>query len=361
MRSMVKKRVALVIPAYNEGKVIKGVIVELKKVFKKSNYNFQIIVVDDGSKDNTAEKAQSAGAIVIKHILNMGSGSATSTGLSYASQKNFDIATTSDADGQHAPQDILRGVDKLVRSKTDLLIGSRFINHQSMSQAKVLGNKGLSFITYLLFGINVTDSQSGLRIFSKRALESLKWKTSGYEFCSEMIWRAKQLKLKIGEYPIKAIYTDYSTSRGRIIGTPIILSSHSCASDFWNFSMSRYLILVILNTPLVIAALLSAFIDFKMGRTSIKVFFRHVILWLFIFAGLACTKFIYESLFSHGLTQTEPLSLFDVIEITGIIFVLFMESRSRIKIGTLERRVQDLHQELSIRLSGDTHSKPKKR
>src|SRR5580698_11514358 len=103
MGNSYNKRVALVIPAFNEGKVIKRVVTELGKVFQKSNYDFEIIVIDDGSKDDTVKQAETGGAFVIKHILNMGSGSATSTGLSYAHQKDFDIATTSDADGQHAP------------------------------------------------------------------------------------------------------------------------------------------------------------------------------------------------------------------------------------------------------------------
>jgi hypothetical protein len=60
-----------------------------------------------------------------------------------------------------------------------------------------------------------TDSQSGLRIFSRKSIEQLRWKTSGYEFCSEMLWRAKQQKLKLSEYPIEAIYTDYSKSKGQ--------------------------------------------------------------------------------------------------------------------------------------------------
>ena len=79
----------------------------------------------------------------------------------------------------------------------------------------MLGNKGLSLITKLLFGINVTDSQSGLRIYSRRAIDNLDWKSTGYEFCSEMIWRAKQAGMTIGEYPIKAIYTDYSRAKGQ--------------------------------------------------------------------------------------------------------------------------------------------------
>lgn len=208
-------RVALVIPAYNEGPVISQVLSDLHEVFKSSGYEYQIVVVDDGSRDNTVQEAQNAGAYVIKHILNTGSGGATATGLSYAYQNGFDIATTSDADGQHDAEDVLKGVCILAKSEVDLLIGSRLINRAGMSRVKVLGNRGLSFITYLLFGINVTDSQSGLRVFSRRALAGLKWKTSGYEFCSEMLWRARQIGMNINEFPIRAIYTDYSKAKGQ--------------------------------------------------------------------------------------------------------------------------------------------------
>ena len=212
---MTKKRVALIIPALNEGAVVGQVVKDLDAVFSKSKYDYLIIVVDDGSKDSTAEYASKGGAFVINHILNTGSGGATATGLSYASQNGFDIATTSDADGQHDPQDILRGVKMIEDSDIDLLIGSRLIDKSGMSRVKVLGNTGLSLITSLLFGVRVTDSQSGLRVLSKRALSELKWKTSGYEFCSEMLWRAKQLGLKMDEYPIKSIYTEYSAAKGQ--------------------------------------------------------------------------------------------------------------------------------------------------
>lgn len=208
-------KVALVIPAYNEASVIGRVVKDLHEVFKSSSYDYQIVVVDDSSRDDTSGEAKKAGAHVIKHILNTGSGGATATGLSYAYQNGFDIATTSDGDGQHAAEDVLKGVYILAKSEVDLLIGSRLINKAGMSRVKVLGNRGLSFITYLLFGINVTDSQSGLRIFSKRALSGLKWKTSGYEFCSEMLWRARQIGMNIDEFPIKAIYTEYSKSKGQ--------------------------------------------------------------------------------------------------------------------------------------------------
>lgn len=208
-------KVALVIPAYNEATVIASVIEDCKKTFAKSDYNADIVVVDDGSVDDTATVARKAGAHVIAHVINSGSGAATATGLSYAQSRGYDIATTLDADGQHAASDVLAGVRRIADGQADLLIGSRVITKGNMSLLKKFGNWGLSFITFMLFGINVTDSQSGLRVFSKTALRELRWKTSGYEFCSEMLWRANQAKLRIGEFPIKAIYTDYSKAKGQ--------------------------------------------------------------------------------------------------------------------------------------------------
>ena len=212
---MSKKKIAFIIPAFNESTAIVGVLSDLKKELKKTSIPYEIVVVDDGSKDNTAELATNEGVTVIKHVLNTGSGGATATGLSYAQQNGFDYAVTLDADGQHKASDAINGVKIAQEINTDLLIGSRLINPDGMSKVKLLGNKGLSTITFLIFGVSVTDSQSGLRIFSKKALEQLRWKTSGFEFCSEMLWRAKQLKLVIKEYPIEAIYTEYSKAKGQ--------------------------------------------------------------------------------------------------------------------------------------------------
>lgn len=211
-----KKRVCIVIPAFKEAAVIYDVLTHTKKVLAKDKqHSYEIVVVNDGSPDNTSSEAARAGVTVIDHILNSGAGGATATGLSYAHQNGFDAAATMDADGQHKPEDVIRGVNELLSSDTDLLIGSRLIDSKGMSRVKVLGNKGLSFVTYLLFGINSTDSQSGLRIYSRNALARLEWKSHGYEFCSEMLWRAKKIGLKMDEYPIEAIYTDYSKGKGQ--------------------------------------------------------------------------------------------------------------------------------------------------
>ena len=115
--------------------------------------------------------------------------------------------------------------------------------------------------------------------------------------------------------------------------------------------MSRYTVLVILNLPLIIAGVLNSVVSFKLGRVNQRRFIVRLVFWLSIFAGLVFAQPIYSFLFSKHLTQTEPLSLFDVIQITGIVFTLFIANQAYTKVDLLERRVQDLHQELSIRLS----------
>lgn len=215
MATLRHTHVCIVIPAYNEATAIGKVVDDIKKTFQKSQYLAEVVVVNDGSKDDTSKVAKQHGATVVDHILNSGAGGATATGLRYAEINGFEIAATMDADGQHAPKDVLRGIKKLSANGLDLLIGSRLIDSKGMSRVKILGNQGLSLITRVLFGIKTTDSQSGLRIFSKNALQQLRWKTSGYEFCSEMLWRAQQADLIIAEYPITVIYTDYSRSKGQ--------------------------------------------------------------------------------------------------------------------------------------------------
>lgn len=212
---LLTKRICIVIPAYNEGPVLGSVVNDIRRALSKRNINYEIVVVDDGSTDDTHDIAIKSKAKVIKHIVNSGAGRATATGLRYAQINDFDLAVTMDADGQHLSQDVLAGIENAFERETDLLIGSRLIDSDGMSRVKVLGNKGLTLITKLLFGIKTTDSQSGLRVFSKDALHKLKWRTSGYEFCSEMLWRANNLGLKIDEFPISAVYTEYSVSKGQ--------------------------------------------------------------------------------------------------------------------------------------------------
>lgn len=115
--------------------------------------------------------------------------------------------------------------------------------------------------------------------------------------------------------------------------------------------MSRYLILLLLNLPFITLAILGAVTKYKLKHTTKKRFIAQILLWLVILAGLISAEPIYNWLFQNQLTQTEPLSLFDVIQITAIIVIFYLSNRSRTKIEKLEERIQDLHQELSIKLS----------
>lgn len=115
--------------------------------------------------------------------------------------------------------------------------------------------------------------------------------------------------------------------------------------------MSRYLLLILLNTPLICVAILGAITRYKLKRSTKNQTVLQIILWTLIFTGLVSAKFIYEWLFSHKLTETEPLSLFDVVQITALITLVFIANRQRIKLDSIEQRLHSLHQEISIRLS----------
>ena len=115
--------------------------------------------------------------------------------------------------------------------------------------------------------------------------------------------------------------------------------------------MSRYLLLIIFNLPFIIAGLASSVVAYKLNKISKKKYIFRCLLWTAILVALIFADPLYKFLFSNNLTQTEPLSLFDVIQITGIIIVLFIANQAYYRVALLEKRVQDLHQELSIRLS----------
>lgn len=198
----------IILPAYSEGKVINEVI----KSIQKEGY-FNIIVVDDGSNDNTYEQAKSTGVIVLKHSINRGKGAATQTGIDAAKLLDADIIVTMDSDGQHNPKDIKKLLKPILDNEADVVIGSRMINNKDMPKSRVIMNKIANLITYIFFGVMVTDSQSGFRAYNRKAYTSVYTYMDRYEFESEMLGQIKNAKLRIKEVPIKVIYTDYSKSK----------------------------------------------------------------------------------------------------------------------------------------------------
>ena len=199
----------IILPAYNEGKVIKKTIEDIKKEGFKN-----IIVVDDGCKDNTVKEAESAGAIVVSHPINRGKGAATQTGIDAAKLLNADIIVTMDSDGQHNSKDIKKLVEPIEKGEADVVIGSRFLEeNKEIPKARVMMNKIGNIVTYIFFGAMATDSQSGFRSYSNKAANSIYSYMDRYEFESEMLGHIKKAKLKVTEVPIKVIYTEHSLNK----------------------------------------------------------------------------------------------------------------------------------------------------
>lgn len=201
----------VVVPAYNEEKTIGKVLDELLTVFPRE----RIIVVNDGSEDRTEEIAKSKGVRVLTHVINRGLGGALGTGIEYAIKKGAKIIVTFDADGQHLVEDALKVMKPVVEGKAELAIGSRLKGDISqMPLVKKIGNIGLDIITAIFSGKYVSDTQSGLRAFSRRCAEKVKITCDRYAVSSEIIVKATKNKCRIVEVPIKAIYTEYSKKKG---------------------------------------------------------------------------------------------------------------------------------------------------
>lgn len=201
-------KIYIVIPAFNEGSVICDVIKEIRA----SKYN-NIIVIDDGSFDQTYENAKKEnGVIALKHFLNRGKGAAAKTGIEAAKMLDADVVITIDGDGQHNPDDIARML-KLIDDGFDVVLGSRLKNPKGMPIWKIAANHFGNFCTWAIYGLWVTDSQSGFRAYSKKAISLIDTKTDRYEYDSEVIREIYRNKLKFTETPIEVRYTQYSMSK----------------------------------------------------------------------------------------------------------------------------------------------------
>lgn len=204
----------IAIPVYNEGPVIKNVIKSLPSKLSGIK-KISVLAVDDGSTDDSKAQIKKTKATLVSHHTNLGVGCATATGLEAARRMGADIAVTFDGDGQHDPSDIPKVIWPILEGRFDLVIGTRLVNSKGMPLIKKIGNWGLNFITYLLAGKWTSDSQSGFKAFSHRALKRMDLDSAGYEFCSEIILEATREKLKITEIPIKVIYNRYSRRKGQ--------------------------------------------------------------------------------------------------------------------------------------------------
>jgi glycosyltransferase involved in cell wall biosynthesis len=208
------RKLVIVMPAYNEAAVIGEVLGGLPAEVAGFS-TVETIVVDDGSWDNTAEIAREAGAVVLRHVLNRGLGGALGTGLRAALLRGAEVIVTFDADGQHRPEDIEPLVGPILQGEADVVIGSRLLNLEGMPAIRVVINWTANMVTYLLFGIWTTDSQSGLRAFSRQAAERIRIRTNRMEVSSELLMEIRRHDLRLAEVPVASVYTDYSMRKGQ--------------------------------------------------------------------------------------------------------------------------------------------------
>mgnify|MGYP003716673511 CR=1 FL=1 len=180
-----------------------------------------VLVVDDSSADSTSDVARKAGAQVLRHALQRGAGRATATGLQAALRLGADFIVTLDADGQHLPEEIPAVVEPLKKGLADVVVGCRSIKREDMPLVRRMGNTFANLWTWLLLGVAVSDTQSGYRGYTRRAAEKLPFDARGYEFCSQSLWEAHRLGLRIQEVPITVVYTEYSQSKGQSFTTSL--------------------------------------------------------------------------------------------------------------------------------------------
>lgn len=188
------------IPAYNEQNSIADVIRRVKPFVDK------IVVCDDGSKDETEQKARDAGAHVIRHQKNLGKGGAMKSLFDYVKDINADIMVTIDGDGQFLPEEIPKIIEPVIKGKADVVIGNRFDDATDMPSYRKFGNKFLDKITSLATELPFRDTQGGFRAYSRKAIEVIQFSTSGFGVDSEILVNASKKGLKIMEEKVTVIY-----------------------------------------------------------------------------------------------------------------------------------------------------------
>ncbi|MCJ7516112.1 MAG: glycosyltransferase family 2 protein [Dehalococcoidia bacterium] len=197
-----KQKILAVIPCLNEGQFISDIVTRARK------YADVVIVIDDGSTDDTAEAAEKAGAKVIKHEVRRGAGAATRSAFEAAKNYDADILVTLDGDGQHNPDEIPQVLAPILRGEADLVIGSRFLK-PDIKQAPKYRKFGIDVITWLFnlgSKVKVSDSQSCFRAHSRRLIESVKITEDGFGFSVQVLIQARRKDFVIREVPVSCIY-----------------------------------------------------------------------------------------------------------------------------------------------------------
>jgi glycosyltransferase involved in cell wall biosynthesis len=195
--------VIALIPAYDEDRFIGSVVLKARRFVD------EVIVVDDGSTDETAALAEAAGAQVIRQTHNQGKAAALNAGIELARQINAVAVIFLDGDGQHSPNDIPALLKPILSGEADIVVGSRFMGVESNTPGwRVFGQHALTLATNLASGVPLSDSQNGFRALSRQAIQHLNFQTRGFSVESEMQFLIKNHALTVSEVPIAVNYDE---------------------------------------------------------------------------------------------------------------------------------------------------------
>jgi glycosyltransferase involved in cell wall biosynthesis len=206
----------VVVAAYNEAPAIGQVVADLKA------YDLNVLVVDDGSVDDTSSVASKAGAIVVQHPVNLGQGAALQTGINFALRRGAKYIVTFDADGQHLASDIPLLIFTLEKFDVDIACGSRFLG-QTENIPPVRRNvlKLAKVFTYITTGLRMTDAHNGLRAMTQYCAKHIRIRQNRMAHASEIINEIARHKFKFVEVPVTIRYSLYSLKKGQKISNSI--------------------------------------------------------------------------------------------------------------------------------------------
>ncbi|MFA5275632.1 MAG: glycosyltransferase family 2 protein [Candidatus Omnitrophota bacterium] len=193
-------KTCVVIPTYNEGKTISVLIDKIRE------QGLDVIIVDDGSTDNTAKIAQDKGVALIRNENNQGKGASLIKGFNYALDKGFDAVICMDGDGQHLPEEIPSFIRFAEHSSNSVFVGNRMTNLKGMPLVRMLTNKFMSWLISLVAKQKIYDTQCGFRLIKSEVLKRVSLKAAKFEIESELLIQASRLGFGIESVPIKTVY-----------------------------------------------------------------------------------------------------------------------------------------------------------
>jgi polyprenyl-phospho-N-acetylgalactosaminyl synthase len=204
------QNVWVVIAAFNEAEVIADVIGGLTRA------GHRVVVVDDGSSDATADRAQRAAAIVVKHPINLGQGAALQTGIEFALANGAEFIVTFDADGQHRPDDIADLLGALRKNRADFALGSRFLGTKLfVPPLRRLVLRAATWFTRVTTGLQVSDAHNGLRAMTRRGASIIRLRQNRMAHASEILDQIGASGLNYVEVPVTIEYSRYSMAKGQ--------------------------------------------------------------------------------------------------------------------------------------------------